>query len=173
MCLCPQRSFPDRLILMFCCSQQPNSIRTREYGGYSRDRSFQYVIRRILPMYTQSVRLSRRPSFDVLDSHLPPVSTPIRYKRSTVHPLPWCMHLHRRRCDTDLDDGVHDDARREDHQWVRGWVVELGSAHVPERDLAGGSCESKGDCLLARYDAGLMYRMVMRREESWRASNLL
>jgi hypothetical protein len=57
------------------------------------------------------------------------------------------MHIHRRRCDTDLDDGIYDDARREDHQWVGGGVVELGGAHVPERDLAGGSCKSEGDCL--------------------------
>jgi hypothetical protein len=83
-------------------------------------------------------------------SYLPPVSTPIRYKRSTIHPLPWCMHLHRRRCDTDLDDGIHDDARREDHQRVGGGAFELGGAHVPERDLTGGSCESQDDCLSAR-----------------------
>lgn len=80
-------------------------------------------------------------------SHLPSLSTPVRYKRSSVHPLPRCMHIHRRRCDTDLDDGIYDDARREDHQWVRGWVVKLGGAHVSERDLTGGSCESEGDCL--------------------------
>jgi hypothetical protein len=78
-------------------------------------------------------------------SHLPSLSTPVRYKRSTIHPLPRCMHLHRRWCDTDLDDGVHHDARREDHQWFRGGVVKLGSAHVPERDFAGGSCELEGD----------------------------
>lgn len=52
------------------------------------------------------------------------------------------MHLYGGRCDSDVDEVVCDDAGREDHQRIRGGAFELGRAHVSERDLAGGSCES-------------------------------